>query len=290
MIELYQLEQFLTIAQAGTLSKAAEILLISQPALTRSMQRLEEELTIPLFNRKKNKIDLNENGLLAVELAKEVLQNVDHMKTTLLAFSRKKCTISIGSCAPAPIWGLTHILKKLYPEMNLTDTIDSKEARLLQGLKNHEYAIVVLHHPIHEEAYACVELFEEHLYLSVPPANPLALSKEIYFHELDGDSILLFSRIGFWNEICLKMIPNSHLLIQEDMEVFVELTRLSALPNFKSNISLLRDDAEENRVNIPIKDPEAHASYYAVYAKTDQALFCSLQEEIKKLDWKDTLS
>ena len=46
MIEFYQLEQLLTIAKVGTISKAAEVLLISQPALTRSIQRLEDELGI----------------------------------------------------------------------------------------------------------------------------------------------------------------------------------------------------------------------------------------------------
>lgn len=56
MIEFYQLEQLVTIAKEGTLSKAAEVLLISQPALTRSIQRLEDDLNIKLFDRKKNQI------------------------------------------------------------------------------------------------------------------------------------------------------------------------------------------------------------------------------------------
>lgn len=56
MIEFYQLEQLVTIAKEGALSKAAEVLLISQPALTRSIQRLEDDLNIKLFDRKKIKL------------------------------------------------------------------------------------------------------------------------------------------------------------------------------------------------------------------------------------------
>ena len=41
------------------------------PALSRSMQRLENEIQVPLFIRRKNKIELNENGKLAVEYAKK---------------------------------------------------------------------------------------------------------------------------------------------------------------------------------------------------------------------------
>ena len=71
MFELYQLEQLLAVAKCGTLSNAAEQLHISQPALSRSMQRLENEIQVPLFIRRKNKIELNENGKLAVEYAKK---------------------------------------------------------------------------------------------------------------------------------------------------------------------------------------------------------------------------
>ena len=49
------------------LSGAAEPLHLSQPALNRSMQRLEDELQVPLFDRQKNKIEFNENGRMAAD-------------------------------------------------------------------------------------------------------------------------------------------------------------------------------------------------------------------------------
>ena len=62
MIELYELRQFVVFADCGTLSEAAEVLHLSQPALSRNMKKLEEELGIPLFFRRKNRLELNENG------------------------------------------------------------------------------------------------------------------------------------------------------------------------------------------------------------------------------------
>ena len=56
MIEFNQLKHLIAIAKNKTISKAAEELLISQPGLTKSMQRLEEDLGLSLFNRKKNRI------------------------------------------------------------------------------------------------------------------------------------------------------------------------------------------------------------------------------------------
>ena len=53
MIELEQLKQLIAFAKYGTLSKAAEELYISQPALSRSIQKLEKTLEVELFDRKK---------------------------------------------------------------------------------------------------------------------------------------------------------------------------------------------------------------------------------------------
>ena len=285
-MELYQLKQLVTIAKAGTISKAAEELLISQPGLTRSIQKLEEELGLSLFDRKKNKVTLNDNGEMAVKYATRILEEATTMVEQLQAYDRSKRIISIGSCAPAPIWGLVHIFKQRYPEMQLEHTLINDNEKLIEGLKKQDYSIIVLPHAYEDPHYISTELFEEHLYLSVPPAHPLSMFKEISFHDLDGESILLLSRIGFWNEICIKMIPNSHLLVQQDNMIYNEILRASALPNFKSNITLLKEKNQATRIAVPISDKEARLTYYAVYKKENKALFSNLKEDFKTIDWK----
>ena len=63
MIEIYLLEQLATFEECKTLSKAAEKLLVSQPALSRSMQKLEDKIGVRLFERSKNRIFLNKYGV-----------------------------------------------------------------------------------------------------------------------------------------------------------------------------------------------------------------------------------
>jgi DNA-binding transcriptional LysR family regulator len=70
MLQLQQLEQLIAFADQGTLSKAAEVLLISQPSLTRNMQRLEDDLGVQLFQRNKNKLILTETGKYTVQQAR----------------------------------------------------------------------------------------------------------------------------------------------------------------------------------------------------------------------------
>ena len=264
MIEFNQLKHLVAIAKNKTISKAAEELLISQPGLTKSMQRLEEDLGLSLFNRKKNKIELNDNGLLAVEFAKKLLDGREEMIEELTRHNQNY--LSFASCAPAPLWGIEYTF-----QTNTNSQFESyliqDEQTLIDGLENGDYSLIVLTGPLDNKNYICQEFLNESLYLSVPPAHPLALFKEISFSDLDGQSVLLLSHIGFWNEVCKQMIPESHLLFQDDPFVFNELIKMSALPNFKSNITIQRDNEEDNRIVIPITDKEAHVNYYAIYPK-----------------------
>ena len=94
MIELYELRQLAAFAEAGTLSEAAEVLHLSQPALSRNMKKLEEDLGISLFERSKNKLELNKNGEYALELARKLLDDADSFITRVRDFDRKSRTIT----------------------------------------------------------------------------------------------------------------------------------------------------------------------------------------------------
>ena len=73
MLDLNELEQLIIFADAGTLSMTEEKLHISQPAITRTMQHLEEVFGVSLFVRGKNKIMLNDMGIKAAEQSRQLL-------------------------------------------------------------------------------------------------------------------------------------------------------------------------------------------------------------------------
>ena len=120
MIELEQLKQLEAFSQYGTLSKAAENLHISQPTLTRSMQKLEDEFGVPLFRRTKNRLEFNENGELAADYAKRILEQSDIMLERVRALDRAGRTISIGSCAPMPMLAAVQNAARQYPNMTIS--------------------------------------------------------------------------------------------------------------------------------------------------------------------------
>ena len=263
MFEIYQLEQLLAFAECGTLSGAAERLHLSQPALSRSMQRLEAELQVPLFHRQKNRIEFNENGRMAAEYARQVLEKCQDMISRVQAFDRSQRTILVGSCAPAPLWEVPPLLSDLYPDMTISSEMRENEV-LLQGLRDDVYQLIILPYPVEEPGISCVKYGEEHLYFSLPPAHPLSGRKGLYMRDLNGETMLLRNRLGFWRELTLRKMPDTRFLEQEDV-AFEELVKSSALPSFATDVVLRREGNPVNRVNIPILDEEANVTYYCLY-------------------------
>lgn len=279
MVELYQLVQLTAIAKYGTLSKASEELHLSQSALSRSMQKLEEELQVTLFTRTKNKMALNENGQLAVTHAKKVLSDLQVLTEQVRHLDRSRHTIFVGSCAPAPLWEIVPALSSLYPDLTISTEM-KEEDLLLQGLQDGTYQLIILPHPLKQDGVNCIKYMEEHLMFSLPPAHPLSGSKALHFKDLNGETMLLRSKIGFWHHTHEKMMPDTHFLVQEENYAFDELVRLSALPSFTSDIVIRREGRTANRVIVPILDDEANITYYCLLKKENQNLLNGFLQKI----------
>ena len=73
MIDNNLLEYLATFIEYGSLLKASEVLHISQPSMSKAMQKLENQLGITIFDRKANKISLNENGQKILPYITEVI-------------------------------------------------------------------------------------------------------------------------------------------------------------------------------------------------------------------------
>ena len=275
MIELQQLHYLIAIAEHGTLSKAAETQNITQPALSRSMQSLEQELQVTLFDRSKNKISFNENGKIAVEYARKVVSQAKDMVEHIQAFDRANRTIAIASCAPAPLWELLPILSRMYPDMTVSSEMRCDET-MLEGLRNHTYKIIVLPCKVEEDDMLCQPYMTEQLSFSVPPTHPLASRDGVRFSDIDGENMILFSNIGFWHDIHVAKMPNSRFLVQNERFDFNELVNSSILPSFTTNQSCKHFGQNNNRINIPILDQEATATYYLVCLKKDAGLLKSI--------------
>ena len=258
MLDLNELEQLVAFADLGTLSRVSEQLHISTPSVTRAMQHLEETFGVALFQRGRNRIELNETGQEAVVYARKLLDEEAYVLREVRAFDQRKRTIVIKSCAPAPLWELQRNLNTGRPGMMVSSAICQNE-EVLSSWKEGSCDIAILPFAIE----GAKVFMQENLFVCVPKDHELAGHPALTFAQINGFNFLLRTELGFWDTLCREKMPSSRFLVQPEAEVFYELIRASSLPCFTTDYMQAQNTFPE-RVNIPLSDEEAKVTFYMV--------------------------
>ena len=144
-MDITQLQYFKVIAETGSLTKAAETLHVSQPAMSAMLKKFEEELNVELFDRSPNRIFLNQTGEIALVHINHILQNVEQMKTDLLNAAQQNLTLRIAFCDPGVRWFTVPRFTIAYPEIQIKDELyEGTEAAKL--LSDRVYDLIVTPH------------------------------------------------------------------------------------------------------------------------------------------------
>ena len=260
MIELYLLEQFEAFARYGTLSRASKELHISQPALTRSMKKIETDLGISLFHRDKRKLTLNPAGEVVAEYARRILDNVREMEMRAVETDRRMRMITLGSCVCAAINHLVPLLTQNFRDKSILTEIAEDEV-LIERLKNHSCQLAVLHQRPDDSSLYCQRYFSEQIYISLPKDHPLANQKMLSADDLKDLSILTYD-VGFWVGLCRQKMPRTSFLIQTDPDTMEQLVIASSLPVFNSDRMLADGYVPPDSVSLKLDEPFAQADYY----------------------------
>ena len=282
MIEIYLLEQLAAFAEYGTLSKAVEQLHISQPALSRSMKKLESEIGVTLFIRDSKKISLNETGVLAASLARSQVEQNKEIVSRIIAFDRSLHSICVGSCSPMGITQLMPILQDHFGDMTISSELVYGKP-LLSGLENGIYQLCIFNAPSDDPNIFCQRYISEQLYISVPKTHRLAEMKSVQFSDLDGEKFLLFQHIGFWKEVCEEYMPNTSFIIQPDRDSFFELVENTDYPAFSSDAVLIAENPPKGRIYIPINEEKAKYTYYVACLNKNKHQYSSFFSTIRSV-------
>lgn len=260
-MEFEQLRHLDALDRCETMSAAAAEQHISQPAFSRSIQRLEQEFKQPLLERKGRKVSFNTAGRIALDYARQILRDQRLMSEALSEHARKSRALAVGTVAPAPLWRLTAQMIELAPGTMLTsETLDEREVerRILNGSIDMGISLK----PCGLPTVRCCQLMTESLMVALPSGHPLAKKTSISAEELDGESFLLFKQIGFWQRYCETHFPKSTFVVQEDRTMFEQLMPTTQLLFFVSDVPSLASQVPTGRIAVPLRDAAAHATYY----------------------------
>ncbi len=279
MINIDFLEYLIEYAKTENLTKASKNLHISQSALTRAMQKVEDYVGVPIFERTKNKLTLNDTGFELVKNAMLVIEAEKAMKDKTIEFYNRTTNIAIGSVALGPIIKYSNLFYSVFPNKTIVTKIEKQE-ELIEKLESNYYDFIFLSQKIENDDLICKFAFNEKLYITIPKSHFLAgIVGGVHFSEIDGQSFLVADNLGIWDNIVAKNLPKSKLFPQS-MENLDEIINASTIPNFSTNVTLpLRADVD--RISIPILDEDASVNFYIVYKKGNKQKLKLLLNYIK---------
>lgn len=195
-MDLRQLRHFLAAAETGNFSKAAERELVSQPALSASIAKLEASLEATLFLRSKRGVNLTSEGRRLAETARLIVHECARARSDLK--QRKALeTVKVGvldTLSASLVMDLIDSFRLRHPEINIEiadgslDHVEHllAERRIDLALKARSTATLAVK-PTQRDS---VDLFEEPLVLLAPSDHPLRSRKTIAIEDLDGERFI----------------------------------------------------------------------------------------------------
>lgn len=209
--DLRLLEYFRVSGRLEHLTKAAEILGITQSALSRAMRRLEADLGVPLFERHGRSIRLTQYGLSFLERVERGLNEFEVGRSELLDMSSgERGTVSFGflrTLAASYAPNLLSDFRSLHPGIRF-NVREGRSAVLEAGLEQGDFDVVLSIVPPRDKSLNWKETDQRKLQLMVPLGHALANRTEIPLRDAAGEAFVVF-RSGHairnvMDELCLN--------------------------------------------------------------------------------------
>ena len=167
-----QIEQFLDIAATGNMSRSAERLHLAQPALSRSLGRLEQELGVRLFDRMGKRVILTAQGQCFLEYANSILDTIHNARRALSEDAELEGCLHIGTLESLCFFrlpGLMHQFRLEHPKVSLRVTTGSPEELIEKMERGQVDLICILDEPRYSNSWhKCNEIPEEVVFAASP--------------------------------------------------------------------------------------------------------------------------
>ena len=206
-MDIRELEYFITVSELKNFTAAAKKLHISQPAISKSIHKLEEELGFLLLDRTQKRVSLTEEGNVFLTLAQDILSRILDAKNTMTEY--KKLTRGTFRIAVPPLLGayvFPHLFvafKNKYPslEMLVIEDGSSTAVDLVQEEDVHVGLVILPPNltDLHSHLITSPEIV-----VCLPTTHPLSTKQSLTFEQLKDEPIILYNEGFFLRSIILN--------------------------------------------------------------------------------------
>ncbi|MEC0266368.1 LysR family transcriptional regulator [Paenibacillus anseongense] len=255
-----KLQYFVEVAASCSFTKAAEKLLVAQPAISKAIQKLEEELQLKLFDRSDKSVVLTSEGNVLLAYAQSILGQLDEARREmeeLRRLERGEIRIGlpsiIGSSSFAP---LLKEFKKLHPKLAVTVIEEGTDhIRHLIACKEVDFGILL---GLNEDAeLMVVPLLTDEAVACVAEDHPLSRRRSVTMEKLLEEPLILFKEDELQRNIFLEAGKESGIApnIAFTTNQFALLCSLVA-EGMGASILLRTTSSSDERIrNVPLSPP-----------------------------------
>ena len=237
---LQQLRILKAVATEKNFTKAAELLYLSQPSLSKQMKTLEKNLDILLLNRENNKISLTENGKVFLQYSERILALCEESCRALIDLKNgERGHLTVGASQTIGTYLMPRVLAlfaQLYPQINLKVQVNSTRI-IAKNIINREIDIAVVGGEIPDNLrrnLSIETLVEDEFRLIIAKSHPFAKKKIITKEDLYHLNFITLNS----NSTIRKFIDN--ILIQNQIEPkqLKIIMQLNSIEGIKTAVSL----------------------------------------------------
>lgn len=228
-------ETFLTLCSCSSFTKAAELLHITQPAVSQHIKYLEDFYGCKLFNTASRKIRLTYHGELLKEFAMTVFSDSKHFKENISSVQTGTMQFSFGATLTIGEYVMPEILSRLltkYPEMKIHMSVANTQV-LLERLNNGELDFIVAEGLFDKSEYDST-LFSLEKFIPVCSPKSEFAKEGVSFQEITRSRLILRERGSGTREIFENILQKNNYSLHA-FEKMIEIGNMAAIKEMVSN-------------------------------------------------------
>jgi len=274
-MNLNQLKIFYMTAKKGNLSVAAQELFISQPAVTKSIQRLQEFYDIKFIDHIGKKLTLTDAGEVLYEIAEKIFELESSAEESIRDFQqRKRGHIRILSSESFGDYYLPHIIipfSKAYPLVRISMNILPTE-QVIEHTATLNNDLGFISYPVEHPKLLLREVLEDRLVIITSPDHPLTRKQALAPRDLKDELLIMHETGSAPRKAIEEYIRKNDLSVKIHLEISSNHAIKRAVEDGLGIALISRRVAiEEIRAGrlaaIPLSDPSMIRKYYMVHHK-----------------------
>lgn len=268
---------YVRVVETQNLSKTAEEFGLSQPAVTKQIQALEDFYGVLLLERSGRRLKTTEAGETLYQCAKEVIKVMEKTEKSMeeVSESRKGKLCLAASTIPGQ-YILPHIIKKFkdkHPNVVLSIDIGDTE-KVFNQIAEREIDIGVVGAWIKNRKVEGFEWLEDELVVAVPDGHKLSRLPEVKVQDLLAEKWIIREK-GSGTRKAVEDLLAANGIKQEDLTIYIEAGSTEAvLASVESGMGIsivskwaLKKDPYRKIKSIKIADPNAKRYFYVIYPR-----------------------